>query len=146
VKVASTDSHWAAATFEKTVMHPPTMLALIAGFSYPAGNAVFSLGCTSERAAQTTALGCQGSGGDHAPWYKALVRHTGCIPVQHCRGPSLHKIRLRSVPIGDRAGKGRQGVLPAGDKKHAIAESLVQAERQMQLAEAQVAKGLGYTM
>jgi hypothetical protein len=33
--------------------------------------------------------------------------------------------------------------LPAGDKKHAIAEPLVQAKRQMQLAEAQIAKGLG---
>ncbi|MGA9014653.1 MAG: hypothetical protein WB509_19350 [Acetobacteraceae bacterium] len=39
-----------------------------------------------------------------------------------------------------------QGVLPAGDKKDAIAESLVQAERQMQLAETQIAKGLGYAL
>jgi hypothetical protein len=42
--------------------------------------------------------------------------------------------------------KGVQDVLPAGDEKDAIAESLVQAERQMQLAEAQIAKGLGYAV
>ena len=37
-----------------------------------------------------------------------------------------------------------QGILPAGEKKDAIAASLEQAERQMKLAEAQIAQSLGY--
>lgn len=36
-----------------------------------------------------------------------------------------------------------QGVLPAGEKKDAIGASLENAERQMKMAEAQIAKGLG---
>jgi hypothetical protein len=37
-----------------------------------------------------------------------------------------------------------QGTLPAGDKKDAVGISLGQAERHLQLAEAQIAQGLGY--
>jgi hypothetical protein len=39
-----------------------------------------------------------------------------------------------------------QGVLPAGDKKDAVGTSLSQASRQLELAEAQIAKGLGYPL
>ena len=39
-----------------------------------------------------------------------------------------------------------QGVLPPGDKKEAIGQSLAHAERQVQLAEAQVARALGYRL
>jgi hypothetical protein len=39
-----------------------------------------------------------------------------------------------------------QGALPAGEKKDAIGQSLGQAERQMQLAEAQIARSLGYKL
>ena len=39
-----------------------------------------------------------------------------------------------------------QGILPPGEKKDVIGHSLAQAEREIQLAEAQIAKALGYRL
>ena len=39
-----------------------------------------------------------------------------------------------------------QGVLPAGEKKDAMGNALIRAERQMQLPEAQITQSLGYKL
>ena len=39
-----------------------------------------------------------------------------------------------------------QGILPEGEKKEAVAASLTEAGRQLRLAEAQIAQGLGYKL
>lgn len=42
--------------------------------------------------------------------------------------------------------KDAQGILPAGEKKDVVGRSLEEADRQIRLAEAQIARGLGYKL
>lgn len=42
--------------------------------------------------------------------------------------------------------KDAQGLLPAGEKKDAVARTLEEADRQVRLAEAQIAQALGYPL
>jgi hypothetical protein len=61
-------------------------------------------------------------------------------------GVALVKAGLDTLKVAIGLAKEVQGVLPPGERKDAVGTSLAEAERQLRLAEAQIAQGLGYDL
>jgi hypothetical protein len=67
-------------------------------------------------------------------------------PISITAGIALLKSGLESARTAFGLWKDLRGTLPEGSKRDEVTRALEQSEQQLQIAEAQIAKGLGYTL